>query len=258
MNNMQNAIVLGGTGMTGNATMHSLGIKDQYSRGSSNVDINHILDFKYIFVCLPTPTVDGKQDLTFIEHYFRLFSERAKNQIFIIRSTILPGTCKRLSEQYGLKIAHNPEFLSEDTWKKDSEWPDIVVIGADDNNIRDEVAGIFRGRYKGAEFVITDSVTAEMIKYAINCFYATKVVYANEVYNFAEKIGANYRTIQKAMYSRAWIGKNHLEVWNKEGRGAGGKCLKKDLEAFTQASGSALLKVANDINKQLLKDFPKK
>ena len=162
-----------------------------------------------------------------------------------------------LASKYGANIVHVPEFLSEDTWKKDSEWSDIVVIGSDDKKIGDDVLGIFKGRYKGAEFIYTDSTTAEMIKYAINCFYATKVVYANQVADYAEKVGANYTTIKKAMYARAWIGKNHLEIWHKGGRGSGGHCLEKDLEAFTEATKSALLKVANDLNKQLLKQYPK-
>lgn len=254
---MNNAICLG-FGYVGKATAHAFGIKDWYSRSSGTVDIKHILDFKYIFICLPTPTVDGKQDLSIIEYYFSLFSEKKPDNIFIIRSTILPGTVKRLSEKYGLNIVHVPEFLSEDTWKKDSEWPDIVVVGADDEKLRLEVAGIFKGRYKGAEFVITDSVTAEMIKYVINCFYAIKVIYANVVYEYAESIGANYSIIKKAMYSRQWIGKNHLGIWDKGGRGAGGHCLEKDLEAFSNATNLALLKLGNELNKQLLKNYPKK
>jgi UDPglucose 6-dehydrogenase len=255
---MNSAIVLGGSGMVGNATMYSLGIKDQYSRGSSTVDINHILDFKYVFICLPTPTVDGKQDLSLIEYYLRLFSERSKSNIFIIRSTVLPGTCKRLSDKYGLTIVHVPEFLTEATWKEDSEWPDIVVIGSDDNYVGEQVAGVFKARFKGATFVCTDTVTSELIKYSINTFYALKVVFANQIFDYAKLVGANYNTVKESMYARKFMSKNHFDVHHQGGKGAGGKCLEKDLEAFATESKLELFELANKINKELLKKYPKK
>ncbi len=254
---MKDAIVIGGTGMVGHATMYSLGIKDQYSQSSNTVDINHILDFKYIFICLPTPTVEGKQDLSLIEHYLSLFSQRSKSNIFIIRSTILPRTCKRLSAKYGLNIVHVPEFLTESSWKQDSEWPDIVVIGADDNYIGEQVAGIFKARFKGATFVMTDTVTSELTKYAINTFYAFKVVFANQLYDYAKEIGANYNTVKETMYARKFMSKNHFDVHHQGGRGSGGKCLKKDLEAFATESKLPLFELVNKINKELLKKYPK-
>lgn len=254
---MKNAIVIGGTGMVGNATMYSLGIKDQYSRSKATVKLEQIMDFKYIFICLPTPTVNGEQDISSLTQFFEMFKGEFKDNIFIIRSTVLPGVCRSFSQKYGVKIVHAPEFLTESTWKKDSEWPDIVVIGADDEGLREEVAGIFKSRYKGAAFFLTDTVTSETIKYAINTLYALKVIFANEVFDFCQKTGINYETVKGVLYSRKWIGKNHLDVWHKGGRGVSGKCLKKDLEAFARLSGSKLLRLAAEINSELVRVYPK-
>jgi len=91
-----------------------------------------------------------------------------------------------------------------------------------------------------------------MIKYAINTLYALKVVFANQIFDYCRNIGANYNVIKDAMYARKWIGKNHLEVWHQGNRGAGGKCLEKDLEALAGESDLPLLKVANMLNKEYL------
>lgn len=251
---MRNAICIG-TGMVGHATMLSLGIGEYISAHSKSVEIDQLTNFKYIFICLPTPTIEGKQDISLIESYLSKLNDY--KGVVIIRSTVLPGTCKILSEKYNIKIAHVPEFLTESTWEQDSKWPDIIVVGSEDNDLRDEVSGIFKARFKGANYFLTDTVTSETIKYAVNTLYALKVVFANEIFDYATEKGANYETIKKALYARKWIGKNHLDVWHKNGRGASGKCLFKDLDAFANETTSKLLLVANEINKALVIDYPK-
>jgi nucleotide sugar dehydrogenase len=253
---MKNAIVIG-RGMVGNATMKSLGIEKYISKNKNNVEGEAITYYKYIFICLPTPTIDGDQDLSVIEEYLKLISLGYRDNVVIIRSTVLPETCGLWSKKYNMPIVHVPEFLTESTWESDCVWPDIVVIGADEEEIRNEVAGIFKARFKGASYFLTDTITSETIKYAINTFYATKVIFANQIFDISNKIGANYETIKKALYSRKWIGKNHLDIWHNGGRGAGGKCLLKDLSAFSKYSQLPLLKVANELNKGLVVKYPK-
>ena len=60
--------------------------------------LNEVLDQEFIFVCLPTPmSLDGTQDLSYIEN---VFSQVTPGPIFIIKSTILPGTTKKINEEY--------------------------------------------------------------------------------------------------------------------------------------------------------------
>ncbi len=258
---MNGSVVLG-HGMVGKATMKSLGITHFFSRSESNVALNDLHNFKYIYICLPTPnSITGKQDIDNIRYYIEQISRSQPNgerSVFIIRSTILPGTCKKLVASTGADIVHVPEFLTEATWDQDASWPDIVVIGSDDEVIKEQVVGIFRARFKGAEYFITDFKTAETIKYTVNNFYALKVIFANQIYDFCGKHGANYEVVKKACYARKWIGRNHLDVWHKGGRGAGGKCLYKDLEAFATFSHLPLLEFANKINRALIMSNPKK
>ena len=133
-----------------------------------------------------------------------------------------------------------------------------MVIGGDHKQYVEDVRGIYQSHIKTAKIFTTDTITAEMSKYAINTFYATKVTFANQIFDVAQRVGANYEMIKDIMYNRKWIGKNHLDVWNKGGRGSGGKCLRKDLDAFENYSKSKLLKTVRDLNDEYLSKYPKK
>ena len=61
----------------------------------------------FIFVCLPTPQSDnGAIDLKYIEEGIESLSKAIDpfNQTIIVKSTVIPGTCRRLSKKYGVNI----------------------------------------------------------------------------------------------------------------------------------------------------------
>jgi len=81
--------------------------------------LDEVLKQEFIFVCLPTPMREsGEQDLSFIKDFFSGIDKESKS-IFIIKSTVLPGTTKKLVEEFGLNIVFSPEFLTERTSKLD-------------------------------------------------------------------------------------------------------------------------------------------
>ena len=254
---MDNSVVIGGLGMVGNATGHTFGIKDYYDRKGSNITLVEIaLQKRYVFMALPTPTKEGTQEgVGEMEGLIKqILGYGGGQKIFIIRSTILPGTTKRLMRNCDTTaIVHNPEFLTEATWKKDAEHPDIIVLGGEDHVFLDDVEALYKGRFKGSVDVFkTDSITSELAKYAINSFYVTKVVFANEIFDTCKNMGANYEMIKEIMYARKWIGKNHLRIFDEDKkRGADGACLAKDIEAFTSCTKSKLIELVNKLNKNL-------
>jgi len=251
---MNNAVVIGGLGTTGKETRLALGIKNYFDLKRSNLTLKEIAkQCRYVFLALPTPTVNGVcQTKDIFKAIQQIHQLGGKEKVYIIRSTVIPGTCRKMMKKLNINsIVHNPEFLTETTWKKDAKNPDIIVIGADNQKFGKEVKELYKARFKGAEIILTDTITSEMIKYAINCFYATKVIYANQIYDLCQKTGADYEKVKKAMYKRKWIGENHLTVFYKGKRGVGGKCLRKDVEAFARYSGLPLLKLVKKINDKI-------
>ena len=224
----------------------------------SEDDIDHaIRNSVYIIVCVPTPTVDGKQDITAITNWLKVIEEKIEKHKVIIRSTVLPQTCKKLSEDYKLQIVHVPEFLTESTAMYDAQNPEILVVGADDIILREEVFQLFNTRVKAKRFIQCDLTTAETIKYAMNAWFSLKVIFANELWNLANEVGAKYEKIKEALENHKWGSRNGWNVWASGYRGAGGRCLPKDLWALTEAFNMPLLEKVQEINSEYLKKAEK-
>lgn len=253
---MNNAVVVGGSGVIGTATRKLFGITDQYSRNTKTLTLEELGKKKYVFICVPTPATSKGHDISIIRDYIaaiRLYGD----PLIIVRSTTTPGQLEQLSEEFQTdKILHFPEFLTMDTWEEDALKPDIVVIGGKNAKYMNRLHMLITMNIQHAAnaWIHTDLTTSELIKCSINNLYALKVIFANEMYDFAQKIGADWETVKDAMYARKWIGANHLDVFYKGKRGVRGPCLPKELEAMANTTKSKLLQTALQINERIVND----
>ena len=196
----------------------------------------------FIFVCVPTPMKkDGSQDISFIE---KVFEEAVEGPIYIIKSTVLPGSTKELQNKYPkLSILFSPEFLTERTAKLDMLTQARIVLGGDDS-LTSKTAELFEQRFMNKHIIKTDSTTAELIKYMNNTFFATKVSILNEFKLLADKLNANWEDALYGFASDSRIGDSHLHVPGPDGRlGYGGTCFPKDV--------NALITLAKELNTPL-------
>lgn len=158
----------------------------------------------------------------------------AKDIIIVIKSTVPIGTNKDIEKliknktNKNIKIVSNPEFLSQGTAIDDAINPQRIVLGTDSK----EAIKILKLVYKKSnrKYVITDSNTAELIKYACNSFLALKISYMNELANICELINGNIKDLEKGMGTDKRIGKYFL----KSGVGYGGSCFPKDTKALVK------------------------
>ena len=185
----------------------------------------------FIFVCVPTPMKkNGTQDTSYID---KVFESAVEGPIYIIKSTVLPGTTKVLSfKNPTLNIVFSPEFLTERTAKLDMLTQARIVLGGDSKAV-DKASILFEQRFKNKHIIKTDSTTAELIKYMNNTFFATKVSIVNEFKLLADAIGANWEDALYGFASDGRIGDSHLHVPGPDGRlGYGGTCFPKDVNAL--------------------------
>ena len=193
--------------------------------------LDEVLDSDFIFVCVPTPMKkDGSQDLSFVESFFKTAKD---GPIYIIKSTIIPGTTNLLNEKFkNLKIVFSPEFLTERTAKLDILTQTRIILGGD-KNLTSKVRKIYDIRFKNKTVIETDSLTAEYIKYMNNTFFASKVSIMNEFYRLANHLGVDWETALYGFVSDQRIGDSHLNVPGPDGKlGFGGTCFPKDINAF--------------------------
>ena len=197
----------------------------------STHSLNEVLDSDFIFVCVPTPMKkDGSQDLSFVESFFKTAKD---GPIYIIKSTVIPGTTNLLNEKFkNLKIIFSPEFLTERTAKLDILTQTRIILGGD-KNLMSKVRNIYDIRFKNKTIIETDSLTAEYIKYMNNTFFASKVSIMNEFYRLAKQLGVDWETALYGFVSDQRIGDSHLNVPGPDGKlGFGGTCFPKDINAF--------------------------
>jgi len=127
----------------------------------------------------------------------------------------------------------NPEFLREGKAIGDFMKPDRIVIGVESRRAEQLMRKIYAPIK--APLIVTNLVTAELIKHASNSFLATKISFINAVARVAERVGADIEDISKAMGLDGRIGRQFLNA----GIGFGGSCFPKDVLAFIHMAETA-------------------
>ena len=195
-----------------------------------------------VFICVPTPmNPDGTCNTSIVETVLQEIATTNQSEgsspVCVLKSTITPGTTKRLAKQYpNLTICFNPEFLTEKNYINDFLSQVNVILGFV-NNAREVrvVNDLYRERFGEANIILINSEEAEMVKYVANTFLATKVAYLNEIWQICQKTGINYDHMITVLNQDDRLGKTHWNVPGHDGKfGFGGTCFPKDINALIQ------------------------
>jgi len=234
-----------------------------------------ILDSDVTLICVGTPTVDGRMDISQIvaaakEIGSALASKRGYH-VVAVKSTVLPGTTEgpvkaAIESHSGKKVGHgwglcmNPEFLREGRAVEDFRVPDRIVVGATDSM----TAEVFLNVY--ADFtcpkLVTTPRTAEMIKYVSNSLLATMISFSNEIGNMCSAVpGVDARLVWKGVHLDRRLtpingqvgGAAGVTEYLWHGLGFGGSCFPKDVAALrsfgrTVGEQTRMLDAVLDIN----------
>ena len=232
---------------------------DKYDLGkSTHSKISDIVELSdVIFVCVPTPMrQDGSCYTGIVEEVIREINENANGQIVVIKSTVPPGTTDRINEEYThTTTIFNPEFLTEANFIQDFKNQSRIILGGDRKGTN-KVRQIYSRIFPNATIVKTGAKHAEMVKYFTNCFLATKVSFANEMYNICQQLDLDYdKVVEYATYDER-LGKSHWAVPGRDGDfGYGGHCLPKDLSAIVSEFDTyGLLEAVEQVNDQVRED----
>jgi len=205
-----------------------------------------------VFLCVPTPMgVGGVADLTAVEGVVEeIRATLPAGAVVVNKSTVPVGTAERtaeLLERDDVAVVSNPEFLREGSAVHDFLHPDRIVVGSAAQDAAERVAALYARL--GAPTVLTDAASAEMIKYAANCFLAMKLSYVNAMAELCERLGADIVDVTEGIGYDKRIGQAFLSP----GPGWGGSCLPKDTHALLQVADTAdfefrLLRATIDTN----------
>lgn len=227
-------------------------------RISFSTNYDSVSSADLVFLAVGTPTADdGSADLKYIFEATRMVAREIKEgATIVVKSTVPVGTFQKVKDialaetDVNFKIVSNPEFLKEGAAIEDFMKPDRIVVGTDN----EDGSKVMRDLYKpitdkGFPLIEMSNSSAEMSKYAANCFLAAKISFINEIANLCEKVGANIDEVREGIKTDPRIGKYFLNP----GSGYGGSCFPKDVKALIHLAKEndidfKIVKSADDVN----------
>jgi len=228
-----------GSAMLKSFNLHGCNVEASYDKFKDGGIGNRedLLNCDILFSALPTMYSDqlkqyNKQPLEETLEYLR---DNNFAGIFVCKSTVEPGTCEIMAQKYGVKIIHNPEFLTARTAFEDFHTQDHIVLGktslVSDKDV--ERVGDFYRRYYNAVISYGSSTESESMKIFCNCFYSVKIQFFNEIYLTCQKNGSDYKNVVDMMLKNKWINPMHTDVPGPDGKlSYGGLCFPKDTNAL--------------------------
>lgn len=190
---------------------------------------------EYIFVCVPTPIFDdySGMDMSIVKGVIDEVAPKIQGtgKILVIKSTSLPGTTAEMQKKYPeVDFAMNPEFLTQVNANADFLKPSRTVLGVSKKEVGEKMVNLYKTILDPSQkYIVTDTTSAEVVKYMSNLILASKVLLANEFYELSRAVGANYDEVRQAVEADPRIG-THLGVPGPDGDvGFGGACFPKDM-----------------------------
>ena len=243
-------IGISGIGFVGGAMVESfkqkgytedvdLFVYDKFKNGGIGL-FDNLLKTDILFLALPTPyNKDTKcYDLGPIHENMQILMDSGYSGAVVMKSTVEPLTTQEMSDRYKLQLVHNPEFLTARTAFQDFHNQKHIVLGKS-STCSDEVFGnvqkFYKDNYPQADISVCNCTESESMKLFVNCFYATKVQFFNELYLLSNEIGCNYDTVKNLMLNNGWINPMHTDVPGPDGKlSYGGMCFPKDTNALLE------------------------
>jgi len=190
-----------------------------------------------VFVCVGTPDSPSGCDLSAVFEVFLWLDAPA-----CIKSTVLPGTTNvvRGVRSVYARTAFSPEFMGESEdhiWNSPGSCGFVIVAGDD------EACDLVDRAYREVEaslkfFRASEPQVAEMCKYMVNCWLATKVAFVNQFFDLAAERRMDFSELRRLWLLDPRVGESHTIV--TEERGFGGHCLPKDLHAIVAANSGSV------------------
>lgn len=202
--------------------------------------------YNFAFICVDTPyTQEDINDLTQVKNAIKEWDA----DIYIIKSTILPGTTDFLKATTGKHIVMSPEYYGGTQHCNNFEF-NFTILGGDKEDclkVQQLLQNVYDARHT---FHIVDSKTAELVKYMENSWLATKVSFCCQFYEIAKNQGIDYETLRELFILDPRVNPSHTFVYEDHPYWES-HCLNKDVPAIAENEDAEFLKAMIRYNEKL-------
>ena len=188
------------------------------------------------FVCVDAPMTE-ESDCDISEVLNAITENDA--DVFVVKSTVLPGTTERLADMTGKNVIFCPEYYGASQHCNNFRFPFTILGGDRESCVK--VIQILQHVYDGThEFRITDPRTAELAKYMENSYLAMKVSFCQQFFDIAEKTGVCYEELRELFVLDPRVEPSHTFVY-RDTPYWDSHCLNKDVRAIAGTYDARLL-----------------
>ncbi|KAH0785842.1 UDP-glucose/GDP-mannose dehydrogenase [Histomonas meleagridis] len=205
------------------------------------MDMKEAVDFSdMIFICVDTPITGDKHgkfyDVYKLNSVLTKINElKPSNKNIQVMCTVLPGYIRNegrplIKDCINTTLNYNPEFIAQGSVIHNFYNPDVILIGAENNETGEKIAEIYRSFvHNEPYYAIMSPESAEVMKISLNCFITTKIAYANMIGDIADMTpGADKNAILQAIGHDSRVGLKCL----MPGWSFGGPCFPRDNRAL--------------------------
>lgn len=212
---------------------------DKY-KGINNKSSHHDL----AFICVDTPLNKEGTDLDTTEVINAVKENDA--EVFVIKSTCPITTTNYIHIKYNKRVVYSPEYYGATQHCNNYDY-NFTILGGEKADCR-YVQEILQECYDARHlFRITDSNTAELVKFMENSWIATKVSFCNQFYDIAKANGIYYGELRELFLLDPRVNPSHTFVyqdhpyWDSH-------CLNKDVPAVAESENAEFLKAVVKFN----------
>jgi UDPglucose 6-dehydrogenase len=231
----------------GRPPLHEPGLPELLAEGVAAGRLDFTTEFEtavpgadLVYLSLDTPVGPGDtSDLDAVLAAARRIGESGQGDLVLCVTAQVPvGTSEALAHEVETlldggrcQVVYVPEFLRLGTAIDSFRNADRFLIGADDAELAERVAALYRPLGRPVE--IMDMRSAEMTKHACNAFLAASISFINEIADLCEETGADVGRVAEGMKLDRRIGPH---AFLSAGLGFAGGTLGRDLRVL-QAVG---------------------
>lgn len=216
---------------------------EQAQRARKLVFTNHANDIAsadLVWITFDTP-VDEQDvaDVDFVRTKVMQLLPYIKHGATILISSQVPVRTTRSLLQFDNQhypdkhhtFAYSPENLRLGKAIQVFQKPDRVVIGVSSDTDKQKLITLFQPFTQDLIWMTLES--AEMTKHALNAFFATSVVFINELATLSEQVGADASEVEQGLKTEERIGP---KAYLRAGAAIGGGTLARDVTFLNQLS----------------------
>lgn len=229
-----NVLIIGVGTVGGNLSGELAALQPQLYDKYKNIDTRQGgVCYDAAFICVDTPGANCD-----ISEVRRAIMEHDAD-VFVMKSTVLPGTTERLSRETGKTVIFSPEYYGGTQHCNNFRFPFTILGGEKEACVK--MVQILQRVYDGTHsFRITDARTAELVKYMENSYLAMKVSFCQQFYDIAGKAGVYYEELRELFVLDPRVEASHTFVY-RDRPYWDSHCLNKDVPAIAKAYDAPLL-----------------